>query len=73
MFMRAGQLGEAAVNATATALLSRYPNAASLVPPRGGVLLTGVRSDGADADAPEPASRHLADLGHLVVPREDSR
>jgi hypothetical protein len=55
------------VNAVATALLSRYEKAASADPVRGHVLLIGTRGDGIEADAPDAAVRHLADLGHSVV------
>ncbi len=60
------------VNTAATALLSRYQEGACADPVRGHVLLIGTRGDGTDADAPDAAIRHLADLGHPVVPREDS-
>jgi len=60
------------VNAAATALLSRYHKAASADPVPGHVLLIGTRGDGTEADAPGAAVRHLADLGHPVVPSEDS-
>jgi hypothetical protein len=60
------------VNAAATALLSRYQKAAFADPVRGHVLLIGTRGDGTEADAPDAAVRHLADLGHPVVPSEDS-
>ncbi len=66
MLIRADAPGEASVNAIAAALLSRYSNAASPSPVKGGVLLTGVRSDGAEEDAPEAAVQHLAALGHPV-------
>jgi len=73
MLIRADAPAGAAENATAVAFLNRYLNAASPPPVRGGVLLTGVRSDGAETNAPETAIQHLADLGHPVVPRENSR
>lgn len=72
MLQLPGAPGEAAVNAVAKALLSCYPKAATADPVRGGVLLTGTSSDGTAADAPDQAVQHLADLGHPVVPREDS-
>jgi hypothetical protein len=61
------------VNPAATALLSLYPEAAPAGPVRGSVLLIGTRGDGAEADAPDDAVRHLADLGHPVARGEDSR
>jgi hypothetical protein len=72
MLLQAGAPGEAAVNAAATALFSRYPEAPPAQQVRGGALLTGTRSDGAEADAPDEAVQHLADLGYPVVPQQDS-
>lgn len=71
MLLRAGVPGEA-VNAAATALLSRYPGASSAEQVRGGALLVGTCAGGAEADVPDEAVRHLADLGYPVVPRQDS-
>jgi hypothetical protein len=72
MLLQGGAPGEAAVNAVATALLSRYPEATPAEQVRGGVLLAGALSDGTEADAPGSVIEHLASLGHPVVPREDS-
>jgi hypothetical protein len=52
MLLRTAPPGGETVNATATALLGRYPEAVRDDPVRGGVLLTGARGDGTDADAP---------------------
>jgi hypothetical protein len=60
------------VNAAATALLSRYPKAAAAGPVRGNALLIGTRGDGTEADAPDDAVQHLADLGHPAAPSDDS-
>ena len=72
MLLRAGPPDGAPVNAVATALLRRYGEAGPAGTIRGGALLTGTRGDGTEADAPGEAVRLLADLGHPVVPREDS-
>jgi hypothetical protein len=60
------------VNAAATALLSRYPEAAPAGPARGHALLIGTRGDGTEADAPDDTVQHLADLGHPAAPSDDS-
>jgi hypothetical protein len=73
VLLRAGPSGGAAVNATAAALLSLYPEAASADPVRGDALIVGTRSGGTETDAPGEAVRHLAGLGYPVVPRGDSR
>lgn len=72
MLLQAGAPSGAPVNAAATALLSRYPEVPSAEPVRGGALLTGACTDGAEADAPDEAVQHLADLGYPVAPRQDS-
>jgi len=68
MLIRGGAPGRAAVNEAATVLLSRYREAVSGNPVRGGALLIGTRDDGTEADAPDEAARHLVGLGHPVTP-----
>jgi hypothetical protein len=60
------------VNAAATALLSRYPATASAGPVRGNILLIGTRGDSTEADAPDAAKQHLADLGYQVTRGDES-
>lgn len=56
-----------AVNAAATALLSRYPAAGPAVPVRGNAVIAGRNDDDTDGDVPGIAIRHLAGLGHQVA------
>jgi hypothetical protein len=69
MLRRAEAAGDTGLpmNPVATALMSRHLNAASMEPVRGDVLIIGTRGDGTEADAPDDAVRHLAELGHRVA------